>query len=110
MRFFFNKKSRILKKSEFSKLQKSGLRKLGSFLAIDYKYGQCQVPRLGITVPSSFGNAVSRNKFKRKAREAFRKIAHLLPSNLEINLYPRSKAKTAKEEDFKKEILIFKDF
>ncbi len=45
-------------------------RYFGRALVINYRISTN--PKLGITVPRQFGNAVKRNRFKRHVREAFR--------------------------------------
>jgi len=41
-------------------------------------------PRLGITVTKKVGNAVRRNRIKRRFREIFRKNRHLLDAKLDL--------------------------
>lgn len=74
----FNKASKLLKRKQFQAVMKKGRRFFGQVIVI----ASCSsdLPRLGITVPRKYGNAVQRNRFKRLVREAFRLNQHLFSS------------------------------
>jgi ribonuclease P protein component len=92
MRFSFKKEDRILKRSEFLELARSG-RKLQNdcFIAI-FKPGQFDSPRLGITVTRKVGKAAQRNQIKRLVREYFRLNRQHLNQNWDINIVAKKKA------------------
>ena len=46
-------------------------------------------PRIGLTVPKALGNAVDRNRIKRRMREAERAAIPLLSSPVDVILHPR---------------------
>lgn len=101
----YTKNLRLLKKSHYARVAQARKRIIGVFLRVDYNFGLGMVPKLGLTVPSSFGKANKRNSFKRKARESFRLSYHLFPKNLEINLFPNKEALNAKTLDIQKELV-----
>ncbi|MBX9744652.1 MAG: ribonuclease P protein component [Chlamydiales bacterium] len=78
---------------------------VGKLLCVDYHLGSSKTTRLGITAPSRYGNAPERNRFKRLVREVFRKNLCQFPSNLELNVAPRQRAKKASEADIRQELL-----
>lgn len=86
MRFSFTKADRILKRSEFIALSKSG-RKVqdANFIAyiLPAQYNQS---RLGVTVTKKVGKAVERNRIKRLVREFFRFNRHCLSGKWDINI------------------------
>jgi ribonuclease P protein component len=46
-------------------------------------------PRVGLTAGRVLGNAVERNRIKRRMREAVRRHLHLLPLHTDVVLHPR---------------------
>jgi ribonuclease P protein component len=46
-------------------------------------------PRVGLTAGRVLGNAVERNRIKRRMREAVRRNLHLLPQRTDVVLHPR---------------------
>jgi ribonuclease P protein component len=74
------KTARLLKRAEFLKLSRSGVKfQSANFIVISSANGGCGA-RLGITVSSKVGNSVVRNRIKRRVREFFRRRAALRPS------------------------------
>ena len=61
-------------------------------------------PRIGFTVPRALGNAVARNRIKRRLREAVRSSLDRLNSQWSIVINPRSKALDAPMADLRREI------
>lgn len=94
---------RLKKRIEFQSVKKSGERLVGRFVCIDRKKGP--ELRFGITASGRFGNSPERNRFKRLVREAFRTSGHLMPQNIEVHVLPRQKAKGAKMQQIRDELL-----
>ena len=69
---------------EFTRVYREGLAKrLGPLLihALPNDHGEL---RLGLSVPRRAGNAVRRNRIKRRLREAFRQYRHEWPVGLDV--------------------------
>jgi ribonuclease P protein component len=49
-----------------------------------------QAPRLGMAIPSAYGNAVARNRLKRLIREVFRLNKGVLPPGIDMVLSSRT--------------------
>ncbi len=92
MVFSYTKADRILKRPEFLKLSKHGM-KIHSkhFLAI-FCPGRYERIRLGITVTKKIGGAVTRNRIKRFSREFFRLNKHSVAGNWDINIIAKKNA------------------
>jgi len=86
------KTDRIRKRSEFITLSKLGRRVHNEhFIAVVARgeFGQC---RLGVTVTRKIGNAVMRNRIKRRVRECFRLNRHQLTGIWDINIIAKKVA------------------
>ena len=90
----FPKACRFRKKHDFQALKVGSQRFVGKCLCIDFKRSGQSFSRLGITASGKYGNACERNRFKRLAREAFRKT-HLEFAPFELHIVPRQMAKNA---------------
>jgi ribonuclease P protein component len=90
---FFNKADRLLKRSEFLRLAKTGKKIQNSCFIAIYAPGRVKRTRLGVTVTRNVGNATTRNRIKRFAREYFRLNKHNITGCWDINII--SKKKTA---------------
>ncbi len=101
----FPKSVRLRKRQEFLALQKRGQRIVGKQICLDYQLASSEIPRLGITASSKYGNAPERSRFKRLVREVFRKHFALFPSHIQLNVLPRQRAKEATEEQICSELL-----
>lgn len=72
------KRNRLLVRREFLAFQGSG-RKVSGPLFTAWVHRRADHARIGLTVTRKVGNAVVRNKVKRRLREAFRRTLHRLP-------------------------------
>ena len=70
---------RLKRRKDFQQVYRGGAVWRGSCFTL-HVLGREDGVRLGITVTRRFGNAVERNRAKRRLREAFRRIASSLPS------------------------------
>ncbi len=86
LRFSFTKADRILKRSEFIALSKSGRRVQSAEFIAYYLPAQYNQSRLGVTVTKRVGQAVERNRIKRLVREFFRLNRHCLSGKWDINI------------------------
>ena len=92
MRFSFKKEDRILKRSEFLELTKSGRKLQNDCVIAFFAPGRYDRPRLGITVTRKVGSAAQRNRIKRLVREYFRLNRQHLKQNWDINIVAKQKA------------------
>lgn len=101
----FPKTARLRKRREFARLQKVGKRFVGRLLCVDIAQGSRELPRLGISVSSKYGNSPERNRFKRIVREAFRISYPSIPPFLELHIVPRQLAKESSSKEIQHELL-----
>lgn len=90
----FPKSARLLIRREFLQLQKRGKRRHTRHFVVITLPARTERPRLGITTSRRFGNAVIRNRMKRRLREFFRIRQAYVPPARDILIIPKSQAKT----------------
>lgn len=71
----FPKQARVRKRREFLQIQNAGRRVATRHFLIVYACSGDGPPRLGITVTKKIGNAVVRNRVRRRLREAVKQAA-----------------------------------
>ena len=75
----FSRDDRIRKRREFEECYASGVRVSGRHIQVFLLSGVSEGrPRLGISVPRRVGNAVERNRVRRRLREIFRRSRGLI--------------------------------
>ncbi len=91
----FPRSLRLRRRKDFLRIQRSGV-KVSShpLVALALKNGW-NVTRVGITVSSKVGNAVARNRIRRRLREIFRRQRARLPGGIDVVLIASPKAAVA---------------
>lgn len=86
----FPKSRRLRKRAEFQRVYEQGRRIRSSLFTAHVRDAETAEPgRVGLTVPRAVGNAVARNRVKRRLREAIRRHWPELPDGLEIVFHAR---------------------
>ncbi len=67
------KEERLLTKADFDRVFEQGTSAGNKRLIIHWRANDLGHPRLGLVVSKRFGNAVARNKWKRRIRDIFRR-------------------------------------
>jgi ribonuclease P protein component len=101
----FPKGARILRSADFRKVYDGGSRVSNSyFAAFRLRRAESGESRIGFTVPRAIGNAVRRNRLKRRMREAVRLQLHRLEPQWDIVINPRRAGLTAPFEELSREV------
>jgi ribonuclease P protein component len=102
----FTRARRLVRSSEFRNIYEQGSRMTSRyFVAFCLRLPDEHVPsRFGFTVPRALGNAVQRNRLKRRMREAVRAQFDRLPANWAIVFNPRRSVLEAPFEDLCREV------
>jgi ribonuclease P protein component len=82
----FTKDDRLLKRSDFQRLYRSGKRIQNRLVIVYVSGNDLSRCRLGLTVTRKVGKAVARNRIKRIAREYFRQNRHIFKDYWDISL------------------------
>lgn len=87
----FPKNLRLLRRAEFRRVYDEGQRRSAPLCTVFFKPNGLALTRLGITTPRAVGNAVERNRVRRRLREIFRRNRSGLARGWDVVLNPRSK-------------------
>ncbi len=85
----FPKRSRLLRRPEYLRVQRGGRKLHTRSLLILVKPNKLGHTRLGIAVSKKFGNSVRRNRAKRVVREVFRRNRQLFPASVDLVVIPK---------------------
>ena len=88
----FPKRVRLLRSPEFRQVFDAKQSVADHTLVVFGRRQQLPYPRLGLAVSKKVGNAVVRNRWKRRIREAFRTQLPDLPAGLDLVVLPRRDA------------------
>ena len=103
----FSRDDRLRKRREFEECYATGVRVTGRHIQVFLLAGRPGGrPRLGISVPRRVGNAVARNRVRRRLREIFRRNRAVLPPggfDLAVNARPSASSAAFSElgEDYR---------
>ena len=95
----------ITRNTLFKRLYSKGKCAANHELVIYVQKSNAPINRLGITVSTKLGNAVIRNRTKRRIKEAYRKIENLLPSGYNFVIVARYGAINKKSTDLETSII-----
>ena len=108
--FALTKKERLLNRTDFVNLNRSGKRYHTRHFLVILKKNGLGITRLGVTVSKKTGNAVKRNRTKRLIREFFRLNKAYLPQGYDIVVAAKKGASYLDLRKTKKELVeIFID-
>lgn len=91
--FRFTKEQHLRTGAEFDRVYQCDLWQADQCLVMRAVTNNLGITRLGLSVSKKVGNAVMRNAWKRRIREAFRLSQHSLPSGWDLVIRPKAGAK-----------------
>ena len=92
LRFGFGKHERLLSTKDYERVYAEGRKIVEEWAVLYYARNQLPHCRLGITISRKMGKAVSRNRIKRRLKEAFRLNKHKLSPGYDLTVVVRKKA------------------
>jgi len=102
----FSRDDRLRKRREFEECYASGVRVSGRHIQLFLLARKgAATPRIGISVGRRTGDAVTRNRLKRRLREIFRRNRAGLPAGVQIVVNVRSSAAAATFSEFAQDYL-----
>ena len=94
----FPKSARLLKHADFQHVYEQGRRQFSANMTFFYlprTDGAAQAPRVGFTVSRALGGAVTRNRIRRRVREAVRRHLATLTPAVDVVINPKKSAMRA---------------
>ena len=85
----YTREMRLRHQADFDRVHQSGTYAADDMLVIRASLNDQGVTRLGVSLSRKVGNAVTRNRWKRLVREAFRLERDQLPASLDLVVRPR---------------------
>jgi ribonuclease P protein component len=103
-RFGFSRDQRLLKRSDFLRLSRTGRRTQNAHFILCLAPGPRDTVRLGITVSRRVGGAVVRNRIKRLCREFFRLHQHRITASGDILLIAKKQVGASENETIRRSL------
>ena len=97
--------ARLRARSDYIRVQKKGKMIKGCFLILLSLENGLTTSRFGLTVSGKLGNAVKRNRIRRRIREIERFHRHRIKSGFDIVVIARNRARDAGFDEMKEEYL-----
>ena len=104
-RLTFPKSRRLTRPSEFDQVRKQGRVERGKFLVLGYLQHPDSGFRAGFVTSRAIGNAVVRNRVRRRLREIVRKHQHQIGSGMWAVTVARASAAAATSQELEAEWL-----
>ena len=99
-----NRQQRLLRSRDFERVLRQG-RSVGStYLALFISDNKVGRPRVGLAVSRRLGNAVERNRIKRRLRELARPLVVATQVGRDVVIVPRPRALTAQAARLRQEM------
>jgi ribonuclease P protein component len=92
-------------RSDLARIKEEGRRVAGANLALNYSIDTSRKRMTAFIVPKARGNAVARNRIRRRLRESYRRLQRFLPRGLQSVWIARSKAAAANYRDLRTEMI-----
>jgi ribonuclease P protein component len=86
----FPRRLRLLSRGLFEAVYETRRKHHAGPLLVFARPNGCDHPRLGLSIPKRVGNAVKRNRIKRRLRESFRLMQHDLPVGYDLVINVRA--------------------
>ncbi len=100
-----NSRERIRKKKDFLFLYRKGNRYKGKYFSLIYLPSRLTFSRVGVVASRKVGNAVTRNKVKRRMRDLFRRNKGLLNFPLDMLIIARPETGEVKWPELKEQYM-----
>jgi ribonuclease P protein component len=105
LRFGLPRECRLVRRVEYDGVYREGQRRSGREFTVFVRPNGLDLSRFGWSVKKALGNAVRRNRIRRRVREILRLHRQEICPGWDIVIHPRSSAATAEFSALTKELL-----
>jgi ribonuclease P protein component len=91
----FPRAARLVRRADFDAVYQQGRRRSSKQFVVFYRASGRELSRFGMSVKSSLGGAVVRNRMRRRIREILRLHCQEIATGWDIVIHPRSSVATA---------------
>jgi ribonuclease P protein component len=86
----FPREARLVRRSEFDAVYRAGKRRSSSHFTIFVRPNALPLTRFGFSIKKALGNAVTRNRIRRRLREMVRIHRQEIPAGWDVVMHPKS--------------------
>jgi len=104
-RYGFPRASRLVRRAEYDAVYREGRRRSSREFAVFLRANGLELSRFGWSIKKTLGNAVKRNRMRRRIREIIRLHRQEIAPGWDIVIHPRSNVATAKFSSLAEELL-----
>jgi ribonuclease P protein component len=101
----YSPRERIRKKKDFSNLYKKGNSARGTYLNLIYLPNSLTYSRMAVVASKKIGNAVQRNRVRRRVKELFRRNKDLLMTPVDMIVVTKKGIQDATLDDIRPQFL-----
>jgi ribonuclease P protein component len=91
----FPRDARLLRRGDFDTVYRAGKRRSSSHFTVFFRPNELSQSRFGFSIKKALGNAVVRNRLRRRMREVVRGHRQEIPAGWDIVIHPKGTAERA---------------
>lgn len=96
---------RLLRGPDYEAVYSEGRRRSSKYFAVFLRRNNSDVTRFGWSIKKAIGNAVRRNRVRRRLREIVRLHRHEIGDGWDVVIHPRDSAMAAEFSDLSRDLL-----